>query len=269
LSDAYLLVSHGSRDPRPQLAANRLAQKITAYLREITRGDVPILVGTAQLELAATLLHIQIRDFASQAIEQGVDRIVILPLFLIPGVHAMEDIPAEVALADREIQLSFAAQLTAAQSHLPQNLNKLKLVVLDYLGAHADFANLFAQNRDCLPSQSVILAHGSRRAGGNAIVEKLADNLNLTAAYWSVVPSLAEQIATLVVTGATEIGILPYFLFVGSITDAIATSIAELGQQYPRVRFTLIEPIGDSQAVVTTIGKILSSIDSEAAKPND
>jgi sirohydrochlorin cobaltochelatase len=262
LSDAYLLVSHGSRDSRPQVATNQLAQKITAYLREITVSDTPILVATAQLELAPTPLHIQIRDFAMQAIDQGVNRMVILPLFLIPGVHAMEDIPAEVALADREINFISATQIAAAQSHLPQNSTKLKLVVLDYLGAHADFANLFAQNRDCLPSQSIILAHGSRRTGGNAIVEQLADNLNLTAAYWSVVPSLAEQIAVLITTGATEIGILPYFLFVGSIADAIAKSVAELGQEYPQVRFNLIEPIGDSQALVITIGKILSSIES-------
>jgi sirohydrochlorin cobaltochelatase len=243
LSDAYLLVSHGSRDPRPQVAAKQLAQKITTYLREITHGDAPILVATAQLELASTPLHIQIRDFASQVIDQGVDRIVILPLFLIPGVHAMEDIPAEVALAEQVLD------------------NQLGLVMAPFLGANSSFTDLFAESRSSLPSQSIILAHGSRKTGGNEIVEQLATRLNLTAAYWSVVPSLADTVAQLIATGVTEIGILPYFLFEGGITDAIEKLVSELRAQYPQVQLRLGELIGTSPELVGVIGTILGSID--------
>jgi sirohydrochlorin cobaltochelatase len=242
LADAYLLVSHGSRDPRPQIAVTQLAQQLSSWLSEFSAVESPILVATAQLELADKPLHIQISDFAHNYPEIGITRIVILPLFLIPGVHVMDDIPAEVAIASREID------------------DRVKLIVAPFLGSHSDFTNLFAQNRSGLPSQSIILAHGSRRSGGNAIVEQLAINLDLKAAYWSVTPSLPERVAELVATGATEIGILPYFLFAGGITDAIESLVAQLRQQYPQVRSILGEPIGNSPELVSTIAKILGSI---------
>ncbi len=239
MSDAYLLVSHGSRDPRPQLAIASIAQQLGEWLQSAAPEELPILVETAQLELAPTPLHVQISNFADRCQNSGIDRIVILPLFLIPGVHVMEDIPAEVALADRQIG------------------GKVKLVVTAFLGENPDFSNLFARNRLTLPSQSMILAHGSRRPGGNEIVERLAHDLNLQAAYWSVSPSLAERVTAAIAAGAAEIGILPYFLFAGGITDAISESIAQLRQQYPQVKLILGEPIGNSPELVKTIGKIL------------
>ncbi len=201
-----------------------------------------MLVGAAQLELAAKSLHLQIDDFARQCIEIGISKIVILPLFLIPGVHVMEDIPAEVILATEKIG------------------DVVTLVVTPFLGENPNFANLFEANRSSLPGQSIILAHGSRKTGGNAIVEQLAHRLDLTAAYWSVAPSLADTVAKLVTTGATEIGILPYFLFAGGITDAIEKLVSELSAQYPQVQLRLGEPVGNSPELVGTIGKILESI---------
>ncbi len=221
------------------MAVASIAQQLSAWLQQAAPETLPILVETAQLELAPTPLHVQIGEFADRCQNHGIDRIVMLPLFLIPGVHVMEDIPTEVALADREIG------------------DKVKLVVTAFLGENPDFTNLFARNRSTLPSQSIILAHGSRRAGGNAIVERLAHDLDVQAAYWSVSPSLAERVADAIAAGATEIGILPYFLFAGGITDAIAESIAQLREQYPHVKLILGEPIGNSPELVATIGKIL------------
>jgi sirohydrochlorin cobaltochelatase len=221
------------------MAVASIARQLGAWLQQTAPETLPILVETAQLELASTPLHVQIGEFADRCQNNGIDRIIMLPLFLIPGVHVMEDIPAEVALADRQIG------------------NKVKLVVTAFLGENPDFSNLFARNRLTLPSQSIILAHGSRRAGSNQIVERLAHDLDLQTAYWSVSPSLADRVAAAIATGATEIGILPYFLFAGGITDAIAESTAQLRVQYPQVKLILGEPIGNSPELVATIGKIL------------
>lgn len=241
MSNAYLLVSHGSRDPRPQLAIDQLADRLSLYLATDAPTKPPILVGTAQLELAAQPLHLQIDDFARQCLAIGISRVVILPLFLIPGVHVMEDIPAEIALATAKIG------------------DSVELVVTPFLGADPHFAALFGANRSMLPSQSIILAHGSRKAGGNEVVERLAHRLDLTAAYWSVAPSLADTVAKLAATGATEIGIFQYFLFAGGITDAIEQSVVDLRTQYPQVQLKLGKPIGDSPELVGTICKIVGS----------
>lgn len=243
MSDAYLLISHGSRDPRPQIAIDRLAQQLRSSLAAAIPNEPPILVATAQLELALEPLHVQISGFAHQCASKGYDRVVILPLFLSPGVHAIEDIPAEVALAEREIG------------------HKVRLKIAPFLGNAPNLGDLFARNRSALPSQSIILAHGSRRTGGNAIVERLADSLTVKAAYWSVSPSLTDRVAEAIAAGATEIGILPYFLFAGGITDAICDSVAQLQQQHPQVKLILGEPIGDNPALIATIGKILTAID--------
>ncbi len=250
MADAYLLVSHGSRDPRPQLAIDRLSHQLSLWLNQAAIDDSPILVATAQLELAEQPLHVQISDFACSCIASGIERMAILPLFLVPGVHVMADIPTEVDLA-----------ASALHDSVSEPQHPIELTVLPFLGADPTCADLFAQNRLGLPDRAIILGHGSRRAGGNAIVEQLATTLNAKAAYWSVAPSLSDTVAELVATGATEIGILPYFLFAGGITDAIASSVAQLRAEYPRLRLMLGAPIGTSPELVATIGRILKSID--------
>jgi sirohydrochlorin cobaltochelatase len=235
LPSAYLLVSHGSRDPRPQIAVSQLAAQLSSL-------DRSHLIGTAQLELAAKPLHAQIVDFAQTVLERGIDKIVILPLFLSPGVHVMDDIPAEVTIADRE----------------PLGI---KMAIAPFLGTDSNLTDLFERNRLDLPERSIIIAHGSRRKGGNQTVERLADKLDLEPAYWSVAPSLTDRVTALVTQGATEIGILPYFLFAGGITDAIGELVAKLRQQFPQVLIILAEPIGNSPELVIKIEQILKSIE--------
>jgi sirohydrochlorin cobaltochelatase len=237
LSSAYLLVSHGSRDPRPQIAIAQLAQQLSQWLQRSSPSPNNIHhVGTAQLELGDKPLHVQIVEFARGC---GANKVVICPLFLLPGVHVMEDIPAEVAIAKGE--------------------EGLEVVVMPFLGAGGDLADMFAQHRLTMPDRAILLAHGSRRAHGNDAVEQLAARLGVKNAYWSIEPSLTDRAIEYINSGATDIGILLYFLFAGGITDAISKSVEELMQKFPHVKFSLGEPIGDRPELVETIGKMLIS----------
>ena len=106
---AYLLVSHGSRDPRPVIAMQQLAEllydKLQSNLTVCDGVASPLgcetLVGTAYLELSPEPLHEQIVKFGRNAANFGCNGLKILPLFLLPGVHVMQDIPSEVALAQQ------------------------------------------------------------------------------------------------------------------------------------------------------------------------
>jgi sirohydrochlorin cobaltochelatase len=237
LSSAYLLVSHGSRDPRPQIAVTRLAQELSQWLQQ--SSPLPnIHVGTAQLELGDQPLHVQILEFARS---HHVQKVVICPLFLLPGVHVMEDIPAEVAISQGE--------------------GGLEVVVTPFLGAGGDLGEMFAQQRLTMPERVILLAHGSRREAGNHPVEQLAQRLAVKNAYWSVKPSLTDRAIEYIEAGATEIGILLYFLFAGGITDAIGKSVEELRQKFPHVKFSVGAAIGDRSELVGTIGKMLISIE--------
>jgi len=59
------------------------------------------LIGTACLELSPVPLHEQIKEFGVGALAGGYNCFQVVPLFLLPGVHVIEDIPTEVAIANK------------------------------------------------------------------------------------------------------------------------------------------------------------------------
>lgn len=250
LQSAYLLVSHGSRDPRPQAAVDQLAHLLRQKLQveTISWGSVSSgvrsavssialepLVGTAVLELGFLPLHEQIRQFGKRAEAAGYKRLQLLPLFLLPGVHVMEDIPAEVELAQQALS------------------SNLIIEVRPQLGSHSGLAQLIATGQQTEAEAWILLSHGSRRPGGNQPVEAMATGLGAISAYWSVQPSLESQLRKLVNAGYQSIGILPYFLFPGGITDAIKQAVDQHRGQFPSATLYLADPIGASAELAELI----------------
>lgn len=230
MSTAYLLVSHGSRDPRPEIAMQQLAELVRAQ-----RSD---LVGTACLELSSQPLHEQMVEFAKGAIDIGCQHIKIIPLFLLAGVHVSKDIPSEVELARGKIG------------------EDMTIHVQPYLGSHPGLIRLL-DKRVTIAEARILLAHGSRRSLSLERVEELASGVEAVAAYWAVPPSLESRVLELVGAGYREIAILPYFLFAGGITDAIATRLLELKLQFPEVSFYLGEPLGASAELADLIWDLM------------
>lgn len=272
-SSAYLLVAHGSRDSRPQLALQKLAELVEVRLgHDVNRaaikvattegfsGDIdgqcitaeslsqvePLLVKTATLELAPIPLHEQIYQFAAQVLAVGGNRIQVLPLFLLPGVHVMEDIPQEVAVAQRCLG---------------------KAVILDqqpHLGSHPRLIHLLVNQEAIAESETkILLSHGTRRPSGNQPVERIAKQLGAVVAYWSMQPTLAEQVKGLANAGYQQIGILPYFLFAGGLTDAIAQTVADLQTQFPQLQLKLGEPIGATPQLAELIVELTQPLGGE------
>ncbi len=251
MSSAYLLVSHGSRDPRQEIAMQQLADlvknKLESNLPKVTFGGVvspprcKTLVGTAYLELNPQPLHEQIKQFSNVA--TGYDHLKILPLFLLAGVHVMQDIPGEVALAQQALG------------------NDIIIELQPYLGSHPGVEKLLEKQitaKRNFPDQAwILLTHGSRRPGSKKQVEAIAANLGVVAAYWSVPPSLDSRVKELVNAGYKKIAILPYFLFAGGITDAIAQRQQELKLQFPAVSFQLAEPLGASAELADLIWDLI------------
>jgi len=243
----------------------------------VNHTAAPVLVGTATLELAPSSLHEQIQHFANVAVGAGCQQVQLLPLFLLPGVHVMEDIPAEVALAQANLGNSIVLSL---QPHLGANPGLGKILAKQLSAVETDAKILEASqsrtdNRSgsiLLPgitqseqdicatrtlhahttnlqqwnAPKILLAHGSRRSGGNEPVKVVADQLGAVVAYWSMQPTLEEQVTTLADAGYQQLTIIPYFLFSGGITDAIAQMVVSSAQQFPQLQLRLGEPIGVS-----------------------
>jgi sirohydrochlorin ferrochelatase len=197
-------------------------------------------IGTACLELSPTPLHQQIAEFSDRALSCGYQRVQIVPLFLLPGIHVMEDIPAQVELARQALG------------------TKVKLELRPHLGSHAGLVRLLAQQLHRIEAETaILLAHGSRRAGSGHPVETIAQQLDAVAAYWSVVPSLGERVQELAVAGQRRIAIVPYFLFAGGITDAIAEVVGQLQAQFPALELCLMEPLGATQELADLIWDLI------------
>jgi len=251
MPSAYLLVSHGSRDPRPEIAMQHLARLVCNQVESYASASIfhsPLashpkcktLVGTAYLELAPQPLHIQISEFAVKARASGYKKLKILPLFLLPGVHVMEDIPQEVAQAEQLLDKS------------------IKIDLIPHLGSHGGLQRLLANQMANISAEAwILVSHGSRRPGSQQPVEALALRLGAVTAYWAVAPSLEVRLQELIAGGYRSIGIIPYFLFPGGITDTIISTVEGLKLQFPHISFYIAQPIGTSADLANIIWDLI------------
>lgn len=258
-ASAYLLVTHGSRNPHYQIAVEKLAQMVRQQLnlKYVSDGEQKNshgsslavskmqshLLGTSSLELASEPLHKSIEDFAFRAKAIGYQQVIILPLFLLNGVHVQEDIPTQVKLARQVLD------------------DSIKVKLLPYLGSYPDLSNILLTEKSLsLPSQGkILLSHGSRLPHANQSMEKLASQLGGVAAFWSTKPSLDDQVEFLVAKGNQEIAILPFFLFNGGITEAIASQVQELQAKFPKQKILLGQSLGVSKELGAIIASALTS----------
>lgn len=209
---ALFYVTHGSSDRRSWLVLQDLL--VTARSRI---GHIFTCIGGGCLEGQELSLAQQLELFALEVINAGGTEVVILPLFLLEGVHVKEDIPEQVAIA-----------ASTVPPKVGQQDGGLRFRVTEHLGTSPQIPQLLSQSfvNQSLDSQNrILIAHGSRRDGANQVVEDLARQCDAIAAYWGVEPKIETQIESLLSQGMTEIAMLPYFLTEGGITEAIAKKL--------------------------------------------
>jgi uroporphyrin-III C-methyltransferase len=226
---AYLLVLHGSHDQRYQAAIAQLETQLAPHFGPHKPYQL------AYLECHPTPLAQQIADFAQIVVAQGFAQLQLVPLFLLPGVHVMQDLPAAVAAAQQQLATANVAIELVVQDYLGHpDADDLRSVVDHRAAWIAELAATFPV--DEVTAMRVVVAHGTRRSGGNQAIEDLAVALQARVAYWFVAPSLADEIAELYESGIRDVAILPYVLVEGALTAGIDQQIAALVQQYPNLR---------------------------------
>lgn len=223
---ALFLVTHGSRDRRSWLAL----QNFVAVARSRKNGDgndySDRYISGGCLEGQDLNLSQQLVQFATEVIPSGVSEIVILPLFLLEGVHVSEDIPEQVAIAENKLTDKFAEKFPDKSSdrsifrlnaHVGTD-KQIPSLLLQHFEKYTDESSLEKQGR-------ILMAHGSRRFGANQVVEDLAAQSQAIAAYWGVEPKIETQIENFLAQGIRKIKVLPYFLTEGGLTEAIANKL--------------------------------------------
>lgn len=88
MNTAILLMAHGSRIPE----ANDAAREIAAKVKKMTGFDI--------VEVSFREQHLpNIQQGVDRCVEQGAQRILLVPYFLYMGAHVLEDLPEELAEA--------------------------------------------------------------------------------------------------------------------------------------------------------------------------
>lgn len=279
MSSGYFLVFHGSRDRRPELLLSKLIQFLdtriadesiltqSKYSKQQTNSEVDndisnytgktpstptnvvdilaekeiSLVCVGSLELTTVSLQKNIEKYAHSLQKLGCKHLKVLPLFLVPGVHVCEDIPTEIL---------------PLQNNLASDI---KIELLPYLGSYPQTLAMIGRQFDSLSNNNgrILFTHGTSYPGGNEWLENLANQLDACIAYYSIRSSLQKQIERLVSQQKQKITIIPYFLFPGRITDAIASLVTRLQQAFPDTELCLGKPLGTTEEFTNLIVDIL------------
>ncbi|NJL47489.1 MAG: sirohydrochlorin chelatase [Leptolyngbyaceae cyanobacterium SM2_5_2] len=268
---AYLLVFHGSRDPRPAQAAEYLAQFVRLQLESkpvgltvaksarpkgyvspssyFERLPMPLTSSSpikandpgdwpysAYLPLVGTAcLEAGALSLHEQIIEFG-HRVSAA------GVRSIRIVPLFL-LKGIHVSEDIPAEVQLAQRALPT----LTLRLCAHLGSHVGLEGLVRTKLQSTTADDwLLLAHGSRRIESNGAIQSLAESLGGTTAYWAVSPSLETQVIQLIQQGVQRLAILPYFLFTGPTTDAVTRRTEDLAERFPSISFHLLPPLGPS-----------------------
>ncbi|MDS3861410.1 CbiX/SirB N-terminal domain-containing protein [Thermosynechococcaceae cyanobacterium BACA0444] len=225
MSTATFLVIHGSRDPRPGL-------ELTELLRQLRSSCPAALIEGGMLEATEISLAEQIQQFSDQAQICGYPAINVFPLFLLPGIHVCEDVPAAVKTAQ-------------ARSPLP-------ITLLPYLGQQPGLMPLL---QSILKANQawVFLGHGSRRPEAMAWIDHLAGELGAIPAYWTKPESLKAAIEQWVSQEITEMRIFPYLLFAGKLLELITQQVQDLNQDYPQLKLHLTDCLRPGPELVNLV----------------
>jgi sirohydrochlorin ferrochelatase len=222
---AFFLVTHGSRDPRSQDA---LAQWKHTFQERLVQSGVPtqaVWVRAGTLEFAEQPLAEQLVAFAHLTRTQGIQTITVLPLFLLAGVHVLEDIPAAVTLAQHKLG------------------NHSQIQLAPHFGSHPQIVELLRQTmQHQILDRWILLSHGTRRPEGRQTIEAIATELGTLTAYWSQPPSLRDCLSQ-IEHQSLRLGILPYFLCAGNILDAISTELYGLKSEFNKFDFWVAPPL--------------------------
>lgn len=227
-----VIIVHGSYSEIYRQECNLLLERVSARVGHPICG--------VYLECTETPMVEAIANFLAPYLEQPEIQLQILPLFLLPGVHVRDDIPAAIAT-------------------LEEKFPAIKLELLPYFGKDGLLAPFLERQFEKHPkAKRILLAHGSRRTGANPQIDSLATALNANTAYWATEPSLQETTTLLTKEELSTIYVVPYFLFSGKIPAAIAEQVSELQQAYPRLQFYLGKPFGTQPDCAVAIAELLN-----------
>ncbi|MHB8453678.1 MAG: sirohydrochlorin chelatase [Acidiferrobacterales bacterium] len=231
MSDTLLLVGHGSRD----LAGNREIEEFTQIWRA-RRPDWNIQV--CYIEFADVLVPEGLDRAAANA-----ERVIVLPLILNAAGHVKMEIPEHIEAArarQPQTEYIYAPHLGACDPILAILKRRLQQAMREL------------DMPDPTTTGVIVLGRGSSDRMANGEVAKMARwlqegsnhelvDIAFTGITW---PRLERVVQRQVKLGMTQIVVLPYYLFTGTLVERIKRQVGNLQSQYPGIRFARADYFG-------------------------
>lgn len=223
-----LLVGHGSREPGGNAEIEQFARR--------WRQDRPEWhIEVCFIEFADVLLD-EGMDRAAAHAQQHAGKVLVLPLILNAAGHVKGDIPYALEQARArhpQVQFDYAPHLGACEPVLTVLRRKLRHAMhrLDMPDPHG--------------TGVILLGRGSSDRKANGEVSKMArwlweetDHELVDVAFTGITyPRLERVVQRHMLLGMTQIVILPYYLFTGTLMHRIDRQVEHLRKQYPQLRF--------------------------------
>lgn len=236
--EAIIYVGHGSKDEKKN---RQLEQKMMRIMKKM---EIEI-QEVAFLEAAPSLAY-----KIEQCKKLGATTIIIIPVFLLPGIHVVEDIPSiieEKKRANPRITFYYGTAFQDAHDLIE------------------DTAVRILQKID-VPKQTqaaVIVSHGSENPQSKEVFERLVRLLEqkvkpmqLFPAYLkSSQPSFEQQLSYVQEKGYAKILVVPHFFDFSKFTSEIRSRLATLQSD----RFVYVDPIRYNKAIEKLVKKQITT----------
>jgi sirohydrochlorin ferrochelatase len=223
---AIIYIAHGSR----RKAAN---EKFVVFIKSVMDKCMAPIQAFGFFEHAEPSLEQAIES----CILEGADEITVVPVFLLPGIHVNEDIPAAFS------------KYPSVTFHYgkPLGADEMMVEILHDRLAEARFS---AQEDEVV----LLVGHGSRDPEAKREFEKLASRLNVEAytAYLTTSVFYHDMIEKLV---GKKIYLLPHLLFTGGYVTKMEESLLGYGE-----RIVFCRPIGFDGKLISLIEKRASEV---------
>ena len=224
MSETILLVGHGSREA----AGN---DEILAFAQQWRERQPGWSIEVCFIEFSEITMSEGLRRAAAKSA-----RVIVVPLILNAAGHVKMDIPQAIDAARLKfpsVQFFYTPQLSACDALLNVVKRRLKSAMqkLDM--------------PDPTTTGVVLLGRGSSDRHANGEMAKMArwlmeetDHELVDVAFTGITyPRLEKAVQRQSLLGMTQIVVLPYYLFNGTLVTRIARQVENLKTQYPTIRF--------------------------------
>lgn len=236
MKETTLLVGHGSREPAGNTEIEEFAQRLRA--RQPAWN-----IQACFIEFAEPLVD----EGLARAAEHS-DRVIVVPLILNAAGHVKMEIPEHIEAARARhprVEFIYAPHLGAGDP------------ILAILKHRLHQAMRALDMPDPRTTGVILLGRGSSDRMANGEVAKMArwlweesEHELVDIAFTGIThPRLERVVQRQVRCGTTQIAVLPYYLFTGTLIRRIERQVEHLKVQYPCIRFARGEHFGFEEEI--------------------